>query len=83
MDSAHYINEKTHHIDEHPKRRSEMDLVALLHNPDTLAAIWGILAILAMLAIMAITFAKNSDKIIKRYFSRYCRGGAAATNESN
>ena len=53
MDSAHYINEKTHHIDEHPKRGSEMDLVALLHNPDTLVAIWAISAKLAIWAILA------------------------------
>ena len=34
MDRKHYINEKTHHIDELSMRPSEMDLVAILHNSD-------------------------------------------------
>ena len=62
MDSAHYINEKTHHIDELSMRPSEMDLVAILHNPVILVPI------LAMLTILAITFAKYSGKSITDIF---------------
>ena len=73
MDSAHYINEKTHHIDELSMRPSEMDLVAILHNPVILVpilsmlamlTILAMLAILSMLTILAITLDKYSDKRI-------------------
>ena len=56
MDSAHYINEKTHHIDELSMRPSEMDLVAILHNPVTLVP------------ILAITLDKYSGKSITYIF---------------
>ena len=57
MDSRHYINEKTHHIDELSMRPSEMDLVAILHNSDILVPIlvtFTILVIFATLPIFAI-----------------------------